>query len=223
LTEFVFMLTRNDVTVPNALEILEAVKETGLRFVGCKNIGLDFDQYQELFARMKNYGMRSFLEVVTYSEKEHFNGVDLALQIGANYLIGGMPQFTEKTMEYIRKEKSGPKYFPYIGDVVDHPCVLQGSIDQLIEDGKQAEKLGVDGVNLLLYRYKGKQTALLDKVVEKMKVPVIVAGNVRNFEQINELKRRNIWGFTIGGAIFEGNFDIKKSVKEQIQAVLNRV
>lgn len=217
------MLTHNDVTVPNALENLEAVKETGLRFVGCKDIGLDFDQYHELFARMKNYGMQSFLEVVTYNEKEHFNGVDLALKIGANYLIGGMPQFTEKTMEYIRKRKSGLKYFPYIGEVVGHPCVLQGSIDQLIENGKQAEKLGVDGVNLLLYRYKGNQTALFNKVVERIKVPMIVAGNVRNFEQIDELKRRNIWGFTIGGAIFEGKFDMKKGAKEQIQAVLNRL
>jgi thiamine monophosphate synthase len=217
------MLTHNDVSVPNALEMLEAVKETGLRLVGCKDIGLDLGEYRELFARMKNYDMRSFLEVVTYDEKQHFNGVDLALKVGADYIIGGMPQFTEKTMEYIRKGESGMKYFPYIGEVVGHPCVLQGSIDQLIENGKQAEKLGVDGVNLLLYRYKGNQTALFNEVVEKVKVPVIVAGNVRSFEQINELKRRNIWGFTIGGAIFEGAFAAKKGMKEQIQAVLNRL
>jgi uncharacterized protein related to proFAR isomerase len=217
------MLTHNDVTVPNALDTIEVVKETSLRCIGCKDIGLDFDQYHELFARMKNYGMQSFLEVVTFNEEDHFKGVNLALKIDANYLIGGMPQFTEKTMKYIQKRRSDLKYFPYIGEVVGHPCVLQGSIDQLIEDGKQAEELGVDGVNLLLYRYKGNQTALFNKVIETLKVPIIVAGNVSNFQQIDELKRRNIWGFTIGGAIFEGKFDMRKSIKEQIQVVINRL
>ena len=40
MTEFIFMLTHHDVTVPNALEVIERIKDTGLRFIGCKDIGL---------------------------------------------------------------------------------------------------------------------------------------------------------------------------------------
>ena len=52
MTEFIFMLTYNDVTVPNAIEIFEDVKDTGLKFIGCKDIGLPIDKLQELLRRM---------------------------------------------------------------------------------------------------------------------------------------------------------------------------
>lgn len=221
--EFIFMLTQNDVTAPTALELLEEVKEMGLRCVGCKDVGLDLGRYRELFRKMKNYDMKSFLEVVTYDENEHFRGVDLARKIGADYLIGGMPQYTEKTLGYLRERKSKLKCFPYIGEVVDHPCVLQGSIDHIIEDGEEAENMGVDGVNLLLYRYRGDQRTLLNEVTKNLRVPLIVAGSIRNFEQIQELKRKNIWAFTVGGAIFERKFVIDKGVREQITAILSKL
>ncbi|MEM3507559.1 MAG: hypothetical protein QXT31_07930, partial [Candidatus Bathyarchaeia archaeon] len=100
------MLTQHDVTVPNALEILEEVKDTGLRYIGCKDVGLSLNQYIELFNKIRKYGMTSFLEIVTYNEEEHFNGVNLALKIGVDNLIGGMPQYTKKTLDYLKEKKS---------------------------------------------------------------------------------------------------------------------
>jgi hypothetical protein len=217
------MLTHHDVTVPNALEVLEEVKDTGLRFIGCKDVGLSLNQYVELFSRIRKYGLTSFLEVVTYSEEEHFKGVNLALKVGVDNLIGGMPQYTKKTLEYLREKKSKIKYFPYIGKIVDHPCILQGSIEEIINDGKEAEALGVNGINLLLYRYTGDQKMLLNKAVKELKVPLIIAGNVTTFNQIEELKKNNIWAFTIGGAIFEKKFVEKGDIREQITAILNRL
>jgi len=223
MTEFIFMLTHHDVTVPNALEVLEEVKDTGLRFIGCKDVGLSLNQYVELFSRIRKYGLTSFLEVVTYSEEEHFKGVNLALKVGVDNLIGGMPQYTKKTLEYLREKKSKIKYFPYIGKIVDHPCILQGSIEEIINDGKEAEALGVNGINLLLYRYTGDQKMLLNKAVKELKVPLIIAGNVTTFNQIEELKKNNIWAFTIGGAIFEKKFVEKGSIQAQITAVLSKI
>jgi len=223
MTEFIFMLTHHDVTVPNALEVLEEVKDTGLRFIGCKDVGLSLNQYVELFSRIRKYGLTSFLEVVTYSEEEHFKGVNLALKVGVDNLIGGVPQYTKKTLEYLREKKSKIKYFPYIGKIVDHPCILQGSIEEIINDGKEAEALGVNGINLLLYRYTGDQKMLLNKAVKELKVPLIIAGNVTTFNQIEELKKNNIWAFTIGGAIFEKKFVEKGDIREQITAILNRL
>jgi indole-3-glycerol phosphate synthase len=217
------MLTQHDITISNALEVLEEVKNTGLRCIGCKNIGLDLVQYRELFKRIKTYGMKSFLEVVSNNEAEHFKGVDLALNMGADYIIGGMPQFTSKTLKYLKARGSELKYFPYIGNVVDHPCILRGSITEIIEDGIEAKKLSVNGVNLLLYRYQGDQKKLLKEFTEKLELPMIVAGNIREFEQIEELKNKKVWAFTIGGAILEKNFIKEKGIKEQITAVLKKI
>ena len=220
LTEFIFMLTRSDVTVSNALEVLEEVKGTGLRCVGCKDVGLDRGLYADLFERMRGYGMRSFLEIVTYDEGEHFRGIDLGLEIGADYIIGGMPEYSVKTMEYLRARKGGTKFFPYIGEIAEHPCVLRGSIDEIIEDGREAERLGVDGVNLLLYRYEGDQRTLLEEVVSKLRLPLLVAGNISSFEMIGEMKRNDVWAFTIGSAVFRGEFAEGRGVADQIRAVL---
>ncbi|MBS7658502.1 MAG: hypothetical protein QXR82_05030 [Candidatus Bathyarchaeia archaeon] len=217
------MLTQHDVTVPNALEILEEVKDTGLRYIGCKDVGLSLNQYIELFNKIRKYGMTSFLEIVTYNEEEHFNGVNLALKVGVDNLIGGMPQYTKKTLDYLKEKKSMVKYFPYIGKIIGHPCVLQGSIEEIIKDGKKAEALGANGINLLLYRYTGNQKTLLNEAVKKLKIPLIVAGNITSFEQIEELKKNNIWAFTIGGAIFKKKFIKQGDIRDQIVAILNKL
>jgi len=216
------MLTHHDVTIPNALQVFEEVKDTGLKCIGCKDIGLNIDQYKELFAGFKKHGLQSFLEVVTYSEQEHFKGVDLALSIGADNLIGGMPLYTKKTMDYLKKKGKRLGFYPYIGKITDHPCVLGGTVEEIIRDGKEAEKHGVNGINLLLYRYTDNQKQLLT-ATKQLKVPLIVAGNVANFDQINELNGNGIWAFTIGGAVLEQRFVKNGTIPEQIQAVLRKL
>ena len=213
------MLTHHDVTIPNALEVFDEVKDTGLKCIGCKDIGLDVEQYKKLFAGFRKYGMQSFLEVVTYSEQEHFRGLELASKIGADNLIGGMPRYTKKTMDHLKQSKTKLGFYPYIGKITEHPCILGGSVDQIIKDGQEAEKYGINGINLLLYRYTEDQKRLLEET-KKLKVPLIVAGNVVNFDQIKELKQHGIWAFTIGGAILEKRFVKDGSNREQILAVL---
>ena len=40
MTEFIFMLTHNDATVPNAIEVYEQLRDTeDLRYVGFKDVG----------------------------------------------------------------------------------------------------------------------------------------------------------------------------------------
>ena len=225
MVEFIFMLTHHDVTVPNALEVFDEVKDIGLKFIGCKDIGLPLDEMKELFNKMRRADMTTFLEVVTYSEEEHFRGVDTAIAVQADYLIGGMPWFFERTCQYLKEKKAKMKYFPYIGRIKDHPCVLTGSIEEIIRNGMEFEEKGVEGINLLLYRYTGNQEELLNQVAEKFHVPIIVAGSVDSFEKIDKLKRRNksIWAFTIGGAIFEKKFAKGGDIRDQIISVLTYI
>jgi len=222
-TDFIFMLTHHDVTVPNALELFERVKGTGLRCVGCKDIGLEINALRRLFSEMKNARMKTFLEVVTMKEEEHFEGVNKAIEIGSHYLIGGMPQHTEKTIRYLKERKSGTKFFPYIGKIVGHPCLLRGTIQEIVADAKRTRKLGADGINLLAYRYDGDVLQLIEAVQAATDLPLVIAGNVDSYERIKEMKKLGVWAYTIGGAIMEKRFIPGKDEVEQIKAVLREM
>jgi len=217
------MLTHHDVTVPDALDLLQNVSKSGLKCAGCKDIGLEVQKLRLLFSNMKAAGMKSFLEVVTMKEEEHFRGVDIALEIGAGHLIGGMPQFTEKTIEYLKHKKNPPKFFPYIGKIVGHPCLLRGSLEEIVEDAKRTQKAGADGINLLAYRYDGDVSELVRKVKTVIQIPLIVAGNVDSVERIRELNKLGVWAFTIGGAIMEKKFAGTADEQDQIKAVLKEI
>jgi hypothetical protein len=222
-TEFIFMLTRHDVTIPNASELFEKVKGTGLRSVGCKDIGLELANLRQLFLGMKKAGMRTFLEVVTMKEQEHFSGVDTALDIGANYLIGGMPEYVERTIKYIKERNSATKFFPYVGRIVGHPCLLRGKIEEIAADAKRVQKLGADGINLLAYRYSGDIRRLIDSVRASTELPLVIAGNVDSLDRIREMRRLGVWAFTIGGAILEKRIVPGRDESEQIKAVLREL
>ncbi len=41
--DFIFMLTNHDATVPDAVEVYESIRTTGLRLVGFKDVGASTD------------------------------------------------------------------------------------------------------------------------------------------------------------------------------------
>ena len=184
---------------------------------------METNQYEELFARFRKYGFESFLEVVSYNEEEHFRGVDLAIKMGADNLIGGMPQYTKKTVTYLKQKESKIRFFPYIGKIKGHPITLDGTIEQIIHEGKDTERSGISGINLLVYRYTNDQKALLQTATRELNVPLVVAGSVASFAQIKDLKEAGVWAFTIGGAILEKRFVENGYIEAQIQAVLSRL
>ena len=60
---------------------------------------------------------------------------------------------------------------------------------------------------MLGYRYTGNCKELIEKFVEEINVPVIVAGSVNSYERLDEIKNISPWAFTIGGAFFDNKFD----------------
>ena len=219
-TKFLFMLTHHDVTVANAIEVFEGIKNAGLECVGFKDIGLEEDELLKLIDLMKKEKMKTFMEVVSFSKEEHLKAANRASQLGVDYLIGGMPPYTKLMLEFLRKEGVKTKYFPYAGKIREHPCILDGTIEEIIQEAKEAEALGVDGINLLAYRYVGDIQQLLTRFREAVSVPVIIAGSIDSFERIDEVVSLKYWGFTIGGAVFEKKFVPKGSIREQLISVL---
>jgi putative N-acetylmannosamine-6-phosphate epimerase len=98
--------------------------------------------------------------------------------------------------------------------------LLRGSIDEVVSDARKAAASGVDGINLLAYRYNGDVDHLMDSVKTAVAIPLIVAGDINSFERIERVMRLGAWGFTIGSAIFERKFSKDPSVAAQIKAIM---
>lgn len=86
--ELVVMLTYNDFTVDNAAEIFEKCKDSKAKFWGFKEHPLPLEQMKKLYARMKECGYTTFLEVVAYSETEGLESAKIAVECGCDVLMG---------------------------------------------------------------------------------------------------------------------------------------
>lgn len=202
--EFIFMLTRDDMTVPDALASYQQIRDIpGLRYVGFKDVGLPLPQLRQLAAAIHDGGHTVMLEVVSLSEADELNSARGALAIGADYLLGG--RRAAQVVPILAG--SGIKYFPFCGETVGHPTRLLGTIEQIVADAiRLAGMPGVDGLDLLAYRFDGDAARLTEAVVAAVDVPVIAAGSIDCRERIAAVDRAGVWGFTVGSAIFDGSY-----------------
>jgi len=214
--EFIFMLTRNDETLADAREVYASVAAAGVRHVGCKDVGLPYGELEALLSDIESNGHTSYLEVVSESDEATLASARAAAEIQPDYLIGGT--LIEPVQEIIAG--TGIKFFPYVGRVVGHPCLLRGSIQEIADDARRAQALGLDGVNLLAYRYDGDVEALVDEVVSSTSLPVIAAGSVDSVERIRALARHGVWAFTIGTAALDGVLLPEEPLQAQLELAL---
>ena len=89
MIEFIFMLTRDDVTVGNALDVLGEVRESGLRYVGFKDVGPPPAVLAEVTATAHAAGMEVMLEVVSTSREDELRSLRAAREIGVDWVLGG--------------------------------------------------------------------------------------------------------------------------------------
>jgi hypothetical protein len=217
LTEFIFMLTRDDRTIADAREVYASVAATGIRHVGCKDLGLPTDELGALLEDIRSSGHVSYLEVVSETPEATLRSAHVATEVRPDCLIGGT--LIEPVQEIIAG--TGIRFFPYIGSVIGHPCLLRGEVDGIAEEARRAEELGVDGINLLAYRYDGDVDALVEAVVDATSLPVIAAGSVDSAARIQALSDRGVWGFTIGTAALDGRLVEGAPLERQLTYVLN--
>ena len=217
MIEFIFMLTRDDVTLSDARAVYGSVAGTGLRHVGCKDVGLPREELKGLMEDIRANGHETWIEVVSETEEETLASARAAADIRPDHLIGGT--LIEPVQAILAG--SGVRFWPYVGQIVGHPCLLRGSIDEIVADTRRATELGVDGINLLAYRYDGDVEALVRAVVAATDLPVICAGSVDSVERIAALERCGAWGFTIGTAALDGALVENAPLSGQLQAALD--
>src|SRR3954454_11335046 len=162
MTEFIFMLTRDDVTVSDALDRYAEVRATGLRWVGFKDVGLPFEQLRALADAIHSDDRKVALEVVSLDEASETRSAEAALEIGVDLLMGGV--HPEAVLPVVRA--TNVLYFPFPGRVIDHPSVLEGSVDEIANSARRLTvQRGILGLDLLAYRSSGDVPRLMDAVV----------------------------------------------------------
>ncbi len=217
MPEFIFMLTHDDMTVANALEVYDDLRDLPLSYVGFKDVGVPHDTLSELTRRMHADGREVMLEVVSESAEDELRSVAAAADIGVDWVLGG----THPDEAIAALEGADVRYCPFPGRVVGHPSLLRGTIEEIADSARQlTARDRVHGLDLLAYRFDGDVEALVAAVVTACSGPVIAAGSVSSFEQIRALSRLGVWGFTIGGAVFEGRLPAGPTVREQVAAAL---
>lgn len=209
----IVMLTHNDRTVENAYEIFEQCKNSKADMFGFKEEGIPPEEMKRLYTYMKECGKTTALEVVSYTEQECMNGAKLAVECGCDMLMGTM--FFDSVNEFCKLHKL--KYMPFVGKVKGRPSVLEGTLQEMLEEAESCIAKGVYGFDLLGYRYTGDAAALIKEFVSRTEALVCVAGSINSYARLDEVKDAAAWAFTIGGAFFENKFN--GTICEQIDKV----
>lgn len=214
--DFIFMLTRGDVTVPDALERVGEALAAGVRHIGFKDIGLT--QPEDLVAAIRAGGARIYLEVVSTDAEEERRSAEAAVRLGVDALMGG----SRPNVVLPIIAGAGIGYFPFPGVVSGHPSVLCGACEEIVASAVELASLeGVAGLDLLAWRAAGDAPELIRKVVTSAGKPVVVAGSIDRPERIAAAWDAGAAGFTIGTAVFEGAFAPSLRLADQLAAVLD--
>ncbi len=217
MTEFIFMLTYADETVPDALAVYDRVRATQVRYVGFKDIGASPATLRRLTDRIHEDGRSVVLEVVSETADDELRSIDIGLGLGVDLLMGG----THPELVLPRLPRNGVRYLPFCGATSGHPTVLSGTPDQIGEHaGNLTATRDVHGVDLLAYRHAGDVPAVIDAVVRRSHGPVVVAGSIDRDDRIATVVASGSWGFTIGSAIFDCAFVPGADHVEQVEHVL---
>jgi hypothetical protein len=216
--DFIFMLTRHDRTVLDAIELVDAVCDLGVTHIGFKDIGVPPATMHELVTRIRARGGTTYLEVVSTTPESVVQSLAAGRALGVDCVLGGTD------LAAARRELGDlAGYFPFPGRPAGHPTRLAGDTDCVARDCERALAMGCGGVDLLAYR--ATEADPLDLVrAARAALPgrrLIVAGSVTSPEQIEALAAAGVDAFTIGSAVFDGSFSpANGSLRSQIRAVL---
>ncbi len=213
--EFILMLTYNDSTVKEALQIFRECRNTPVTHWGFKDVGLPPDEMKALVHEMKEAGKTTYLEVVSLSEEEGLRGARIAVEAGFDILMGTV--FFDSILEFLKGKPI--QYFPFPGHIYGHPSILDGTMEEIVNHACFLEGKGVEGMDLLSYRYTGDAPQLLREVVKATHVPIVSAGSIESYKRLAEVWQAGAWGFTIGSALFDRKFVPDGSFLENTLAV----
>ena len=214
------MLTRNDSTVENALDLVEIARALGLRHIGFKDVGADAPMLMRLTAAIRAAGASPWMEVVATSREAELRSVALGRALGVDLLMGGV--HVEEALRIL--DGSPTRYLPFAGKPSGHPTRLGGSAAEVEAQCRTFAAMGCAGVDILAYR--ATEAEPLDLVAACRrgfgeKGVVVAAGSVNGAERIASIRAAGADAFTIGTAAIEGSYAPGSGpLRAQLEAVL---
>ncbi len=217
--DLIFMLTKNDRTIDDCLEVVEYVAGLEIRNLGFKDIGPKRAVLEKLNQRIQESGAQSYMELVSTDPSECIESARFAAKIGVNHLLGGVnPKDIVSTIQGSRLA-----YYPFPGIPRGHPTRLEGSLEQIVADCLQFDRLGCQGVDLLAYRCETIDPLMLVQAVRSVTTRrMVVAGSIDSPQRVRALRALGVDAFTLGSAAFNGSFSPRKGMlSAQLQDILS--
>jgi hypothetical protein len=218
--DFIFMLTRDDATVANALEIVQAIRPLGLKHIGFKDIGAEPQTLRRVAAAIREGGASVWMEIVSTSRADELRSIAFGRDLGVDYLMGGVG--AEDGVRLL--EGSATRYLPFAGNPVGHPTKLGGAADAVEAHCRAFAALGCSGVDILAYRATDAEPLDLVAACRRGfggRGKVVVAGSINCAERITAIRDAGADAFTIGTAVIEGSYAAGAgSIEAQLRAVL---
>ncbi|MFN0041598.1 MAG: hypothetical protein ACKVSF_00100 [Alphaproteobacteria bacterium] len=216
--DFIFMLTRDDKTVPDCFDVLAAVAPHGVRHIGFKDMGADKATLGRLAAEIRAAGARSYLEVVSLDAAGGMAAAELAADIKVDCLMGG----TEIAGMARAIAGRGIDFMPFVGRPAGHPTALGGTADDVAEDCRRALALGCAGVDLLAYRASAADPLALVRAARGAlgRAKLVVAGSIDGPERVRAIAEAGADAFTIGTAVLDRRFKPGfAAIEDQLYAI----
>jgi hypothetical protein len=203
--DFIFMLTRQDRTIADCLEVMDLIAPAKLKHIGFKDVGVPPAVLHKLADRIRAAGAVTYMEVVSTTPEACLNSARVAVDLGIDRLLGGTD--VEAVQAVIKGTKM--EYYPFCGFPSGHPTKLGGRPDQVEQHCRRFIEKGCAGTDLLAYRATAADPLELVKAARRglgSGKHLIVAGSVATAKQIADLKKAGADAFTIGSAAFDGSY-----------------
>jgi 4-hydroxythreonine-4-phosphate dehydrogenase len=213
--DFIFMLTRADRTIPDALDRLPEAVAAGVRHIGFKDVGLPLADLKTLASAIRAAGATVYLEVVSLDEATEAASARAGVELGVDILMGG----TRPHVVVPILAGTGIRYYPFPGRITGHPSVLEGPAEAIVDSARRLAVMpGVDGLDLLAYRFAGDVPDLMRRVVAAVAPkPVVMAGSIDGMERIRAVAGARAAAFTVGTAALDGVFPaITRALSDQL-------
>jgi len=203
--DFVFMLTRNDATVENALDLVEVARHLALKHIGFKDVGAETAKLRRLTGAIREAGAAVWMEVVSTSRDDELRSIALARDLGVDWLMGGV--HAEEGLRIL--SGSAIRYLPFAGRPCGHPTVLDGAPAEVEAHCRAFAAMGCAGVDILAYR--ATEAVPLDLVAACRRGfsppgTVVVAGSINSADRIAAVRAAGADAFTIGTAAIEASY-----------------
>lgn len=202
--DFIFMLTHNDATVVDALDLMSDIRPLGLGHIGFKDVGVDRETLFGLAAAIREAGAKVWMEVVSTSREDELRSLQLARDLGVDAVMGG----TAADEGLRALAGSGVEYLPFCGRPRGHPTELDGFPHEVERQCEAFMQKGCAGSDLLAFRAtESHPIALVSAARRGLGAgKLVVAGSVDTPERIQAVAMAGADAFTIGSAAIVGRY-----------------